>query len=308
MINIVCPVCKTPSTQSNSIYQIQKNQITYQIRSCGNCHHIYTYFSQNVDIQEYYDDKDYKVRDTQKTIFYRIQESEYKGVVKKIKSFLNEANPSLLDFGSGKGLFLNFAKQEGFMVKGIETSKPRANYAKEFFDLEIDTKEYVSGKIFENTVDVITLFHVLEHIDDPVKLLSNLVNENLNEQGILIIEVPNFKSWQSKWSGKHWLHLDVPRHINHFYPAELIQVLNDLGFTIKNRENFSLHLGVIGMTQCIWNIFGYQGFLIRDLKEKKSLPLLLKIAFTLPFAFVLECMASVFNKGGVMRFYAQKQI
>ena len=81
----------------------------------------------------------------------------------------------------------------------------------------------------------------------------------------------------------------------------------NLGFDIKATGYFSIHMGIIGMTQSIWNIFGYKGFLISDLKSKKSFSLILKLLCTLPFAFLLETIACLFNKGGIIRLFAQKK-
>lgn len=308
MINTTCSICSSLAAQSSSIYNFQKDNVNFHIKACENCNHIYTYYTQEIALQEYYDELDYKVRDTQKTIFYRIQEIEYKSIIHILKRLSKKHSPSVIDFGAGKGVFLNFAKEEGLIAKGVETSKPRADYAKQFFDLKINTDEYTSGRIFETKVDIITLYHVLEHINKPIELLSNLITHNLNDNGILFVEVPNFKSWQSKWAGANWLHLDVPRHINHFHPKDLTAILQNLGFDIKATEYFSIHMGIIGMTQSIWNIFGYKGFLISDLKSKKSFSLMLKLLCTLPFAFLLETIACLFNKGGIIRLYAQKNI
>nr|MBC7613679.1 class I SAM-dependent methyltransferase [Pseudopedobacter sp.] len=255
-----------------------------------------------------YDEQDYQVRDTKGTIFYSIQKFEYEAVLKQIMKIIDTKNSSLLDFGAGKGLFLNFAQELGFKVKGVETSIPRASYAQQVFGLEIATNTYNGGEILGGNFNVITLFHVLEHLDQPKNLLKNLVVNNLNPKGLLVVEVPNILSWQAKLAGKHWLHLDIPRHLSHFSEEKLFNILNDMNLTIIKKEFFSWHLGVIGMMQSIWTWFGYKGFLIGDLKEKKTIILMLLIAISLPFAILLELIASLCNKGGVMRYYAQNKI
>lgn len=308
MININCPVCANSEVDRHTIlFEIKEdNSRIYNIRKCSKCYSIYTYFKHPVNIEIYYDEKDYTVRDTQKTVFYKIQEYEYNRVLKKIKKLLTLRPLSLLDFGCGKGLFLQFAKKLGFEGKGIESSKPRANYAKKKFGLEVNTDFYSKGKVFEKNFTLITLFHVLEHIIPPIGTLENLVKDNLDEGGLLVVEVPNMESWQSKWSGKRWLHLDVPRHITHFTPQSLSMAIKQSGCTVLKEEYFSFHLGIVGMIQTIFSWFGYKGFLIGDLKEKKSLALYLKIGLVLPFAVMLETLASTCKKGGVIRYYAVK--
>ncbi|MEY3679329.1 MAG: hypothetical protein RI924_1470, partial [Bacteroidota bacterium] len=240
------------------------------------------------------------------SIFYTIQEKEYLPVIRNIKKLVRKKSISVLDFGAGKGLFLHLAKNNGLEGKGVETSLPRAKYAQSYFNIDIHTSEYSEGQIFDQRFDVITLFHVLEHIAHPFELLKNLSKDNLSTKGLLIIEVPNFDGWQAKWSGSNWLHLDLPRHLSHFSPEILEQQCSELGFSVLKKEHFSWHLGVIGMIQTIWSWFGYRGFLIGDLKKGKNLSMLLKIAFTLPFAILLEALAALCNRGGIMRYYLQQ--
>lgn len=307
MINTTCPLCLNDKTQlSPEVFEIKVDDERYSIKKCQNCNHSFTWFDHEVDIESYYDEKDYAVQDTKNSIFFKIQRFEYNQVIKNILSF-KPLPAQILDFGSGKGLFLHFAKEKGFEVKGIESSLPRANYARNHFELEINTDYYKSGAVFNTKFDVLTLFHVLEHIHLSEDLLTNLIKDNLKENGLLIIEVPNFDSWQSKWAGNRWLHLDVPRHISHFTPVILKKLMEQNGCKIKSASYFSLHLGIIGMIQTIFSWFGYQGFLIGDLKRKKTVPLMLGLLTALPFAFILEAVASLANNGGIIRYYAIKE-
>ncbi|MDN3587266.1 class I SAM-dependent methyltransferase [Pedobacter aquatilis] len=307
MINITCPLCLNDKTQLSPVrFEIKAADGRYFIKTCQNCGHNFSWFNHEVDIQSYYDDKDYTVQDTRRSIFYKIQQVEYKAVLKKILSFKN-IPATILDFGSGKGLFLQFAKEQGFNVKGIESSVPRAEYARKYFDVDINTDYYKSGSVFNKKFDVLTLFHVLEHIHLSDSLLQNLIQGNLKDDGLLVIEVPNFSSWQSKWAGNKWLHLDVPRHISHFTPKILKKLIEDNDFQVKSSAYFSLHLGIIGMVQTMFSWFGYKGFLIADLKRKKTLPLMLGLMFVLPFAILLELTSAMFESGGIIRFYAVKR-
>lgn len=303
MVNSSCPVCKTSANTKSTLFNLQKDNHHFNVVNCISCSHVFTYFNDEIEIQEYYDDKDYAVKDTRKSIFYKIQEREYNNVLLNIKKLsIKKQNISLLDFGAGKGLFLNFANKLGYTTKGVETSLPRAAYAKKVFNLDISTLNYEEGLIFDSKFEVVTILHVLEHLTHPKELLNKLLKANLIQNGIVVIEVPNFDSWQSKWASKHWIHLDIPRHINHFTPKYLKGMLPS-NFEVIKEEYFSLHLGIIGMMQSIWNWFGYKGFLIADLKHKPTLFLMLKIVISLPFAFLLEGLASLFKKGGIARIY-----
>lgn len=306
MYNTVCPVCQESDQKQGSIlFEIAKSPgEKYLINKCNQCGMVFTYYDHDVDPFELYDQNDYTVRDTRTSIFFKIQKWEYDAVISRIRQICGKVTPTVLDFGSGKGLFLHFAKLKGCLVKGIESSAPRAAYAREKFGLDINTDYYSTGTVFDQKFDVLTTFHVLEHLENPSGLLAKLVKYNLKRGGLLIAEVPNFASWQSAWAGNSWLHLDVPRHIGHFDDRSLKRIIEGAGCTIIKKEYFSIHLGIIGMIQTMFSWFGYKGFLIADLKQKKSKLLILKIAIVLPFAVLLEGLAVLFRKGGILRYYA----
>ncbi|WP_411275230.1 class I SAM-dependent methyltransferase, partial [Daejeonella sp.] len=200
MNNTACPLCK--ESESETLFEIPHfDGIIYSINKCVKCRAVYTFYEQDVDVNEYYDGKDYTVKDTRKSIFFQIQKSEYGSVINTIRNITENNKPSMLDFGSGKGLFLHFAAIKGLNVKGIESSQPRADYARKYFNLDINTEYYTSGAVFNTPFDVITMFHVLEHLTAPAELLNSLVMSNLKPGGLLVAEVPNFGSWQSKWAG-----------------------------------------------------------------------------------------------------------
>lgn len=307
MISNKCTICHNEETILHKIvFPVDKENKIISIRQCHQCKNHYTYFDTDIDLNEYYDEKDYALQDTKKTIFFQIQKSEYSRVLKKIKKLNSLHSPSLLDFGSGKGLLLHFAHQLNFSVKGIETSLPRANYARENFNVEVNTVPFSEGNIFNSHFDTITCFHVLEHLSQPSLLFNNLIKDNLKSKGLVVVEVPNFRSWQAKWSGKNWLQLDVPRHLSHFTSHELKKIVEQANCSIIHEEYFSLHLGIIGMVQTVMQKFGYRGFLMADLKHNRKKSLLVKVILSLPLAIILELTASMFKRGGIIRFYAVK--
>ena len=216
MINTKCPLCyrSADPIQEKALFVLEDEYAyTCQIVRCVHCGNIFTWFDNDININSYYDDLDYTLQDTRNTLFHTIQKIEYNRVLRQLKKKAGSDQKTVLDFGCGKGVFLSFAKEKGFFVKGVETSLPRAGFAEKYFGIEVNKTYYESGQIFSEKFDILTIFHVIEHLTDPLPLLDNLVKENLTCNGILVIEVPNFESWQSKWAGKRWMQLDVPRHV-----------------------------------------------------------------------------------------------
>lgn len=305
MTNNSCSICGNNTPDHDDFLFVHSNK--YQLKRCIKCGNTYTYVPDDINTDLYYDSGDYTIRDTRNSIFFKIQKNEYNSVIKKIKAILNKEDISLLDFGSGKGLFMHFASLKRIKVKGIETSLPRAQFSIENYNFDINTDFYKAGKVFREHFDIITCFHVLEHIQRPDCLLSNLASDNLKENGLLVAEVPQIDSWQSRWSGKYWLHLDTPRHVNHFTKEGFRELLQLAGFHIIRTETFSLHLGIIGMTQTILSWLGYRSFLLGQLKERKKISLTLAVLLVLPLAIILEFTAGICGRGGIIRYYAIKR-
>ncbi|MEQ8530550.1 MAG: class I SAM-dependent methyltransferase, partial [Imperialibacter sp.] len=197
-----CPMCENRPVQTELLDGIEISE-SFTIVECGACGHRYTFFSDNVSEEEIYQDERYKVIDNRNSVFDRLLSFEYKRVVKEVNKRYH-SGISVLDFGSGKGKFLSLCKAAGFSTKGVETSLPRADFARKHYDLEIDSGYYSKGTLAGAPFTVITSFHVLEHLSKPKELLANLVRDNLTPDGLVVIEVPNMDSWQSIWAGKSW--------------------------------------------------------------------------------------------------------
>jgi 2-polyprenyl-3-methyl-5-hydroxy-6-metoxy-1,4-benzoquinol methylase len=135
---------------------------------------------------------------------------------------LSDGEGKLLDIGAGTGDFLVTAKKKGWQVSGVEVSKnARKRAAQKKVSLE-DSVDTFKGEKF----DVITMWHVLEHISNYQEVLSKC-HELLVEEGVLIVAVPNYKSYDANYYKKYWAAYDVPRHLWHFSKTSLPKVLKD---------------------------------------------------------------------------------
>ena len=167
------------------------------------------------NLGKYYESVDYISHTDSKRSLFEKSYHFVKGIALKNKlNLINSCNSSkgkLLDIGAGTGDFLLTSKENGWNTIGIEPSeKAKAIAVKKGVEFSATTEELES-----HTFDVITMWHVLEHVpnlENQIKELKRLVKPN----GTIIIAVPNFKSYDAKYYGNFWAAYDVPIHFWHF--------------------------------------------------------------------------------------------
>ncbi|MDP2712419.1 MAG: class I SAM-dependent methyltransferase, partial [Solirubrobacteraceae bacterium] len=120
----------------------------------------------------------------------------------------------LLDVGAGRGRFIAQARDAGWDADGIEPSLRGVAGAREL-GIELQQAGIDDARVAPGSLDAATLWHVLEHLDDPGTALERIAGW-LRPGGLLVIGVPNLASVQARVGGARWYHLDVPRHRTHF--------------------------------------------------------------------------------------------
>jgi len=148
---------------------------------------------------------------------------------KKIKLIdaLYHPHKTVLDIGAGTGDFLKAAENYGWNISGVEpNSKARQLALNKNISLAANIQE-ISDKRF----DVITLWHVLEHLPDLDSDIQKF-KQLLNPKGTLVIAVPNYKSYDAKHYKEFWAAYDVPRHIWHFAPRQMQMLGEKFGFDL----------------------------------------------------------------------------
>lgn len=149
--------------------------------------------------------------------------------VKLISSYVEKG--TLLDIGAGTGDFLNQAKKSGWDVTGIE---PSAAARKRAFEKGINLFEE-EAEVGERKFDVITMWHVLEHVPDVQKQIEWIKN-HLSTDGVLIVAVPNFNSYDAKYYKNFWAAWDVPRHLHHFSYKSIKTLFEKNGFNLIEQK------------------------------------------------------------------------
>ena len=132
-----------------------------------------------------------------------------------------------LDVGCGSGGSLGVARALGWRVAGIEMDAPAADKARRFSD-EIHAGDLLSAPFARARFDLVTAFHVLEHVPDPVAVVRRMLDW-LAPDGLLVIEVPNAGGLGATLFGRSWSGLELPRHLSHFLPATLTSTIERAG-------------------------------------------------------------------------------
>ncbi len=177
----------------------------------------------------------------------------------------------LLDVGSGKGHFMAAARAAGWEVLGVEYAAASAEEARDRYGLETIVGDALSIDL-GGRFDAITMWHVLEHVADPAALIDR-AHGLLGPRGRLVASVPNLGSAQARVFGRHWLHLDLPRHIYHFTPSALTALLVRHGFAIEGSDTAYPEMEFLGVVQSTINASGLEADrLYRFLKRDPEAP------------------------------------
>ena len=179
------------------------------------------------ELPKYYKSQDYiSHTDTQRNLFEKlyhfIRRISLKKKLKLINLFFSEEK-MLLDIGCGTGEFLKIAQQNNWTVFGIEPNEKARSIANKKTNNSVSDIEKLSN-FKPQSFDVITLWHVLEHLprlEEHISILKSLLKSN----GTLIITVPNYKSYDAKYYKEFWAAYDAPRHLWHFSQSSISKLV-----------------------------------------------------------------------------------
>jgi 2-polyprenyl-3-methyl-5-hydroxy-6-metoxy-1,4-benzoquinol methylase len=149
------------------------------------------------------------------------------------------ARGTLLDIGCGSGYFIEYMRRRGWRVRGIDPAPELVDYARERLGLtDVQTAAWPMAGGSPAQADVVTMLHVLEHLEAPVEALL-ASRDALFPAGLLVIETPNIRSWPARIFGKRIVSLDAPRHLMLFSSKTLQQAVELAGFQILELKLFS---------------------------------------------------------------------
>jgi 2-polyprenyl-3-methyl-5-hydroxy-6-metoxy-1,4-benzoquinol methylase len=209
-------------TVSGELYQVKKNEffdmlVTVPVPK---------------NLSAYYESEDYiSHTDSKKSILDKVYQAVKNITLKKKLQLINSfktSSKNILDVGAGTGDFLKVCKNNSWNVLGTEPSlEARTIAAQKGISLDSDLSNIKNKKF-----DVISLWHVLEHVENLQEYISKLENL-LAEDGRLIIAVPNFKSYDSIYYKEHWAAFDVPRHLWHFSQTSISKLFSEVDMIVE---------------------------------------------------------------------------
>lgn len=218
-----CPLCKSGHfLNSQEIKDFAVSQESFNISSCTNCGVKFTNPRPTEEIiAPYYDFPEYFSHDDKaKNLTQLIYQSVRKYTISQKIKHLNSLKPlkgKYLDYGCGTAELLSKADENGWKVMGIEPNDKARNLA----NSKLNGNVYASiDELPNDKFDIITLYHVLEHVHQLRETAKKLV-KSLKSDGYILIAVPNFESHDAIKYAEHWAGWDVPRHLYHFNPKSI---------------------------------------------------------------------------------------
>ena len=224
-----CPFCESENTTSYlRLKDYFLSQEDFEILECDNCKLLFTTPRPDKSvIGNYYKSEDYLSHNEHKKglvpwIYNQVKKVNIRNKYKI--AIGNRTKPHLLDFGCGVGDFLHYAQQKGCEITGCDLSEDARKFATKKLDKTIVSPEEIFA-LPHSSFDVITMWHVLEHIDN-LKLQTEQLHHLLKDNGRLVIAVPNYKSYDAQYYKDKWDAYDVPRHLNHFHKESLQNIFS----------------------------------------------------------------------------------
>lgn len=217
----------------------------------------------------------------------------------------------LLDVGAGRGRFVASARAAGLDARGLEPSERGVRAAAERYGVVLERTSVDGARIEPGTLDAVTLWHVLEHLEDPGAALERIAGW-LAPGGVLLVGVPNILSLQAALGGARWFHLDVPRHRTHFSPPGLRALLARHKLEPLAETQLLAEHNLFGMWQSLFNrVTPTPSYLYNLLKRNVALrPGELAVSLAAlalaPATSALELAAGAAGRGGSIALTARR--
>jgi SAM-dependent methyltransferase len=252
ILHTKCPLCSSagiaPFLECADHFLTEEK---FELARCSDCGFVFTLnYPDEVEISRYYESPEYiSHNDSTGGLAAKMYRFARKFMLKKKMRMVRMASGiskgSLLDIGSGTGHFLETMSKGGWSTKGIEINWNAREYSKSEFGLDVISPDEISS-LPPASFDVITLWHVLEHFQDPFGYASE-ISRLLKPDGVCLIALPNCDSSDAIHYREFWAAYDVPRHLWHFTPESFGVFAERSGFKIKSLDSLPLDVFYISI-------------------------------------------------------------
>lgn len=238
-MNKKCPWCDSEKTQIHLwVKDLFLTQEPFEIHECMKCGLLFTEpRPKPEEIGKYYESKEYySHQENKKGFIPKIYESVKKVNLRHKRKLATEGMKAgtLLEIGCGVGDFLHEMEQNGWNCTGIEPSEEAKAIAKNRVKAKLlDPNEIAT--LEDESFDLITLWHVLEHVDNLKEEVMHL-QRLLKKGGRLVLALPNFKSADAEFYKEYWAAYDVPRHLNHFCKESINNIFKTTKLKLKKTD------------------------------------------------------------------------
>lgn len=234
-----CPCCT--SKDLIRVLSAKDHAISHEVFDIWHCNACSGRFTQAVpgkdEIGKYYQSENYiSHSDTKKgfinSVYHYVRKRTLSGKKKLVNKYTRLSQGNILDVGAGTGAFLDTMSLSGWRVTGVEPDLSARQKAKALYELKLQPAEDLFT-LPPQSFDAITMWHVLEHVHDLHHYMAQL-KKLLMPRGVLFIAVPNYTGYDAKVYKEFWAGYDVPRHLYHFSPTAITQLLLQHGMQLKD--------------------------------------------------------------------------
>lgn len=227
----------------------------------------------------------------------------------------------ILDVGcGGRTQFLSWMHRRGWEAYGNEIVEFPTMKELEKQGIGFQICDFLKSSYSPDYFNVVVFWHVLEHLSKPMESLRKS-HALLKPGGLLLLALPDRASLQAQWAGRHWFHLDIPRHCFHFTLKAMLRILEEEGFEVLNVSHFSFEQDIFSWIQSIYNRFGFRHNLLYNMLRTRHAKMHRRepgdwlqaaaIAALFPAVFLLSIslflIEIALRRGGCMEIYARKK-
>ncbi len=237
----ICPVCGN----SKIFFSLYAKDYTvssenFEIWECTNCSFRFTQNIPDVsEIGKYYQSQKYISHSDSSdglinSLYHKIRKRTLVNKKKLVEKMTQKSAGNILDIGCGIGSFLHTMQKANWTITGVEPDANARQKAKELYHISVQP----SNQLFElpnNSFDAITMWHVLEHVHDLHRYVDQIKNL-LKYKGRIFIAVPNYTSYDAQYYDSCWAGYDVPRHLYHFSPKTMKEMLKTHGLSLLSMK------------------------------------------------------------------------